>query len=236
MKKISFTFLLGILFCFFSIKSFSQQDERIKAAYMLAFGRLPGSDELNYWLGRGNLSIAQLIVFHRQGFTEYPNLHRETIINSYIDALGRNPSEDEIKYWMNGDNIYIQLMSNHMQLLKSSSWENQKVIKLSYTTVFQRVPSKAEINFWKKKGVTPFFLLAGYHEYYKRNNKSEAGSSGTINLENLASVSTILLSRAIATEVSKFISHNGSAIISHVISQHGGNIIVAGSGNILTRN
>jgi|ERR1035437_503127 hypothetical protein len=229
MKKINFTFLFAILLCFFSIKSFSQQDERIKASYMIAFGRIPMPSELNYWLGRGYLSIFQLIELHRQGFTEYPtNLQRETIINSYIDALGRNPSEDEIKYWMNGDNIYIQLMSNHMQLLKYDNWENQKVIQLSYATVFHRVPTNAEINFWLKRGVTPFFLLVGYHEYYKGKNKSEIGSSGTVNLQNLASVSTISLSPAIALEASKYISHNGSAIISHIISQHGGNIIVAG--------
>lgn len=219
----------GILLCS-SIKSFSQQDQRIHAAYIIAFGRDATLSELNYWLGRGNLSIAQLINFHRQGLTEYPLLHRETINRSYIDALGHTPSEDEMKYWMNRNDIYSELMNNHLRFLKLNGWENEKVIRLSYTAVLGREPTVAEINFWKDRGGTVFFLLSAYHEYYKIKSKSEIGSDGKINLQALTSVSIVSLSPPIAAEASNFAGHYGNAVRISVP----GNSVIAGTGNINT--
>lgn len=201
---------------------------------MLAFGRTPYPSELNYWLSRGNLSIAQLISFHRQGHIEYSNLHKETIIKSYIDALGRNPSEDEIKYWMNGNSIYIELMSNHMTLLKLNNWENERVIRLAYVTVLQREPGNLELNFWEKQGTTAFFLLAGYLGDYKAKNKNKE-SIDIANIKNFLSVSAISLSPPIASEAFKFINKRGSAIVARTISQHRGSIIATGKNNILSK-
>ncbi|MDQ6755407.1 MAG: hypothetical protein M3004_00575 [Bacteroidota bacterium] len=230
--KLKIVILSVIFLCTICIKSFPQQNERIKASYMLAFGRNPYPSELNYWLGRGNLSIEQLILLHRQGFIEIPSLHSETIINSYIDALGRKPSEDEIKYWMNGDFIYIELLNDHMKLLQLNNWENERVIKLSYEKVFDRVPGNAEMNLWKKKGATAFFLLAGYLEYSKRTVNNEAGNIGAADVRNFLSVSTISLSPPIASEALKFINKSVTKSVAGIITRNGGNIITSGKHNI----
>lgn len=232
MKKISITFLLGILLCSISIKSISQQDQRIHASYIFAFGRDAISEELNYWLGRGNFSISQLMEFHKSAFTDYPSRHKETIIRSYIDAIGRNPSENEMKYWMNRVDNYTQLLNKHIQILQSNRWENEKIIRLAYSMVFHRVPIGAEINFWKKKAVTPFFLMVGYLEDYKRKNRSAAGKNSNINLQYLPSVTTVLLSPAIAAEVFKFIRDNGNTIVPNFIKLGRKNMIVTGKGDV----
>jgi hypothetical protein len=232
MKKISITFLLGILLCSISIKSLSQQDQRIHASYIFAFGRDAISEELNYWLGRGNFSISQLMEFHKSAFTDYPSIHKGTIIRSYIDALGRNPSENEMKYWMNRVDNYTQLLNKHIQFLQSNSWENENLIKLSYETVLHRTPNAAEVNFWKKKGITPYFLLVSYLENYKNKNRNEAGKRNNINLQHPPSVTTVLLSAAITAEALKFIRDNGNTMSPYFIKQNGKNMIVAGRGDV----
>ncbi len=224
--------LFIIFLCNISIQSFSQQDERIKASYMLAFGRAPFPSELNYWLGRGNLTIAQLIDFHRQGFIEIPVLHKETILNSYNDALGRKPSEDELKYWMNDTATYLELMSNHLQLLKLNNWENERVIKLSYLKIFHREPGVEEMNLWKKRGVAGFFFLEGYLEIYKKKNQMEGGNVEIVNIKDFLFASTISLSPSVASEAMKIISKTKNPVVTRTISQHGGSIIAAGKRNI----
>ncbi len=209
------SFLLGFLLCLFLIKSFAQQDQRIHAAYVLAFGRDASPEELNYWLGRGNFSIGQLIQFHRQGFVEYPNLHSETINCAYMDALGRKPSEKEMKYWVNGVDIYIQLINNHLKYLKSSLAEYKRVIIASYIAVFNREPNITDINFWEKQPVMPFYLLVYYHKNSLRNKKNEVLNYGKMNLKNLPAVSVIFLSTKIGVEASKIINSTDSAIVIH---------------------
>ena len=224
------TLLLGF-FCLFLIKSFAQQDQRIHAAYVLAFGRDASPEELNYWLGRGSCSIGKLIEFHRRGLVEYPSLHRETINRAYIDVLGSKPTENEMKYWMNGVDLYIQLINTHLKFLKSSIAGYERVISASYFSVFNRAPNTTEITFWKKQGIIPFFLLTSYHENSKRNN-SEARNHGKENVQNLPSVSAILFSPTIAAEASKFVNTDGSSVMSYLVRQLGKNIIVTGKGNI----
>ncbi len=231
MKKIR-PFLLGFLFCMFLIKSFAQQDERIHAAYMLAFGRDASPLELNYWMGRGNFSIGKLIEFHRQGFVEYPNLHSETINRAYMDALGRKPSENEMKYWMNGIDIYIEMINTQLKFLKFNWGEYERILRASYISVFNREPNITEINFWKKKDVIPFFMLASYHKKSQKDNNSEARSYEEVNLRNLPSVSIFVLSTDLAAETSNIIDIRGSSVIRHLDKQSGKIVIVTGNINV----
>ncbi|MDQ6757129.1 MAG: hypothetical protein M3004_09350 [Bacteroidota bacterium] len=235
MKKIVLLFLVGI-FCSFAINSFAQQDQRIHAAFMLAFGRDATQTEVNYWLGKGNLSIAQIIEFHRQGLKQYPDLHRETIIKSYKDAMGRIPKEDEIKFYMPNTATYAELVATHINWLQTNNLEYEKVFRLAYATVFHRVPTNTEVAYWKNLGVFPYYLLLGYHEDYKRKNQNESGSAGRVNLIGVPSVIAILLSPAIAAEA-KIIGGNASAVISTNgtggISHDGGSIVAAGAVNLV---
>ncbi len=214
MKKIR-PFLFGFLFWLFVIKSFAQQDQRIHAAYLLAFGRDASLEELNYWLGRGNFSIGQLIEFHREGFVEYPSLHRETVTRAYMDALGRKPSENEMKYWVNGVDIYMQLINIHLKYLKSSLAGYESVVRASYVSVFNREPDVKEINLWVKQPVMPFYLLISRHKNFLKKKTKEVTSFEKVNLNNLPAVSIIFLSPTIAAEASKFMNTMDSAVATH---------------------
>ncbi|MDQ6755410.1 MAG: hypothetical protein M3004_00590 [Bacteroidota bacterium] len=235
MKKITIAFLSCILLCSFAIKSFAQQDQRIKAAYMLAYGRTPSQGELNYWLGRGNLSIDQLIEFHRNYLPQDANNHQQVIIQSYIDALGRRPSDGEVAFYMKYTQTYTELMASHVNWLKSNPGEYDKVINISYG----QVATQKEMNFWRAQEVHPCFLLIAYHQDYARKQQSEVTSQGAVNLQNLGSVTAVSLSPAVAAEASKFISHNGSAILSpnssNLVAQGAGNLVAQGAGNLVAQ-
>ena len=152
MKKVILFIFWCTLIITFPNKCFSQYEQRIQASYLIAFGRTATSSELNYWLGRGNFTISQLMDFHKPSFTYYPNLHKASITRSYLDALGRLPVENEMKYWLNRLDNYTELLNYHLQFLKANNREKEELISLSYKTVFNREPQNAEKNFWKKQG------------------------------------------------------------------------------------
>ena len=241
MKKISIAFLLGILICSFTIKSFAQQDQRIHAAYMLAFGRDASQGEVNYWLTRGNLSIAQLIEFNRQGLSQYPDLHRQTIIQAYIDAFGRNPKQDELNTWMKTRDTYTEIMKSHIAYLVAGYGdEYTNVIKRSYQYVFGRQPNSGELNYWKGQPVYSYVMLVGQHQDYQRRNIAKESSANQVNLNNSPSLVTVSLSPAIGAEASRaagLVSQGGGNLVSqgagNLITNDGGSLVAAGAGNLV---
>ena len=189
MKTTKIAFLLGILLCSFSISLFAQQDQRIRAAYMLAYGRSATGAEVTYWLGRGNLTIAQLVAFHRDYLKLDSANHIKVIEQSYLDALGRYPSDGEKKYYMQYNQTYTEIMENHIKFLKQNPAEYDKVINNSYG----QVARPKEMNFWRGKEVHPYYLIMAYHHTYWDRKQEEpfANAPGVINLQNSSSVTAL---------------------------------------------
>ncbi len=240
MKKISIAFLLAILLCSFSTTLFAQQDQRIHAAYMITFGRDASQGEVNYWLTRGDLSISQLIDFHKQYLTKDANTHRTTIDRAYQDAMGRHASEGEIQYWLSGNDTYATLTTNHVNWLRGNSYEYDNVISRSYQYVFNRTASQAEVNYWKSQGVYSYVMLVGMHQDFQRRNVAKESSSNQTNFNNSPSLITVSLSPAIGNEAlraSGIIAAGGGNIVAagggNIVAAGGGNIIAAGGGNII---
>ncbi|HMD01064.1 MAG TPA: hypothetical protein VKH37_12960 [Ferruginibacter sp.] len=173
MKKIVIT-LLGLAGFFMANAQLSAQDkkERIQASYMIVTGRPPSQGELDYWAKREDLTIPQLVDFHKQYIPKDVTFHRTLIIKSYIDALGRRPSEDEIKYWSAGVDTYTDLMKKHIQWLTGNPAEYEKTIKRSYMQVLKRQPNADELAWWKQQGVYSYVALCGCHaDWARRNNQ-----------------------------------------------------------------
>ena len=240
MKKISIAFLLSILLCYFSTTLFAQQDQRIHAAYMITFGRDASQGEVNYWLTRGDLSISQLIDFHKQYLVQDANTHRATIDRAYQDAMGRHASEGEIQYWLSGNDTYATLTSNHVNWLRGNSYEYDNVISRSYQYVFNRLATQAEVNYWKSQGVYSYVMLVGLHQDFQRRNVAKESSRNQTNLNNSPSLITVSLSPAIGNEAlraSGIVAAGGGNIVAagggNIVAAGGGNIVAAGGGNIV---
>ncbi|CAN5314630.1 hypothetical protein BH09BAC2_BH09BAC2_06070 [soil metagenome] len=228
---------VSMFFClvFFSIQATAQltdQQQRIKASYILSFGRDASSGEVTYWQGRGALSISQLITYHKQYIMQDATTHSTLISRAYMDAIGRAATSSEINYWKVGNDTYTTLMKNHLNWLKGNPSEYDKVIKNSYLYVFGRQPSAGELTYWKSQAVVSYVILVGYHQDYKKRNAVESGTTYTFNTSNAPAMITVPLSLAIATE-----ARNASGIVAagggNIIAAGGGNIVAAGGGNIV---
>jgi hypothetical protein len=214
-----------------SSKSFAQteQEQRIRASYILAFGINASQGEVDYWKTRGNLSISQLLELHRQYFATSPNIQKQTIGRSYVDAFGRWPSIPEIDYYMKGKSNYSELMKGHMSWLRGNAGEYVESIKRSYQKVFNRQPNQGEIDYWK-----PYFLsnvmLIAYHNDYK--NKSTKGN--TVNMSASPYIVSVAVSAAVANEArtaAGIVAQGGG----NIVAQGGGNIVAQGAGNIVAQ-
>lgn len=146
----------------------TEKEQRIKASYMIAFGRLPSSGELSYWNRQGNYAFGQLVDNHKRYISSDVATKRSEITKSYNDAFGRNPSAGELKHWSQYSQSYTELMNAHVQWLASSPGEYTNVIKRSYVKVFRWQPSTGKLNFWKAKPYSYALLLACYEEYKRK--------------------------------------------------------------------
>ena len=249
MKKIKITFIVCIV-SFFSISQSlyaqSEQEQRIRASYILAFGKDASGGEVSYWKTQGNLSISQLITRHQQYFRQDANTRRTTIIRAYQDAMGRNPSEGEIAYWKNGVDTYTTLMNNHIQWLQGNPAEYENSIKRSYSYALNKVPTSAEINYWRNQGTISYLVLVACHKDYQRRTLS----SSPINFNASAGVEVKLSSAAIAKEAfqavgGRLIGNDSAGLIGNdsggiiaagagkMVAAGGGNMVAAGGGNMV---
>lgn len=228
MKKLSVALLLcaALLSAPFS-KLFAQTDQqqRVRAACMLAFGRDAYPGEIANAAKIGNASVSQLIAANQQYFKQDVAGHNWTIDRAYQDALGRHATADELKNWRAGQDTYATLMKNHITWLQGNPAEYDKVIKGSYQFVFGRQPSAGELTYWKGQGVVSYLLLVGFHQDWKRRNPSNPQENGNaVNLLNQSNISTVMLSPVIANE---------ARIATGLVASGGGNLVASGGGNLV---
>lgn len=226
--KLACVFFTILILAFTHSFAQTEQEQRIKASFILAFGTTATQQEVDYWKTRSNLSISQLIEFHRQGFASYPNLHKQTIAHSYADALGRSPTIIEVENQMKNNLTYTELMKNHMTLLQQpGNTEYVESIKRSYTEVLNRQPSQAEIDSWKGQGIIANYLLKAYHNDYK--NQTTKGNK--VKVYGSPYAIGVSVSAAIAREATGIILGNASALAGNNV----GAILAAGAGNLVNQ-
>ena len=237
----AFTCALLLAFPFTKLFAQTEQEQRIHAAYMLAFGRDASAGDVAYWKGQGNLSLPQLILRHQQYLTQDVGTHNTTIDRAYQDALGRRPTAAELTYWKTGNDTYTTIMKNHVKWLGGSPADYEKVIKNSYQFVFGRQPSAGEINYWKGQGTVSYLMLVAFHQDWKRKSAAAQPESGsTVNLQNQGNVAVVSLSPTVAGEarsVTGLVASGGGNLIAsgggNLVASGGGNLIASGGGNLV---
>jgi len=235
MKKKVILSLLVLFIGAGSVYAQTEQEQRIQASYMLAFGRQPNSGELTYWKSQGNKSISELINNHKGYLKQDAATQRNTINKAYADAMGRNASESEISYWKSGNDTYTTLMKNHVSWLANNPAEYEKVIKRSYQFVFGRPATAAEVNYWKGQPKVSYILLVAYHQDYKKRN--QASQSSGLNVRNAGSLVSVPLSANIAAEASAATGLSKNNVVAaggdNLIAPSGGYVVAAGGANVV---
>ncbi|MDQ7949044.1 MAG: hypothetical protein REI78_16330 [Pedobacter sp.] len=225
MKKTILYLTWLLAFTAFAPVAQAQNNERIQASYLLAFGRLPNSGELSYWNGQGQKSVQQLIDNHKSYIKgNMGTVGKDVIIKSYVDALGYRPSQAEINYHTQFGRTYAEMMNNHLIYVKGQPAEYEKVIKRSYQTVLGRQPNAGELAYWKGQGTFSYMVLVNCHQDWK--NRNAQGQSQATNI----STSAPLLATA---SVSSGVLNESKTAYNSLVSPGGGSIIAAGGGNVI---
>ncbi len=227
----------------------AQNDQRIQASYLLAFGRLANSGELTYWNSQGKKSVQQLVDGHKTYIrSNMGSIGREVIIKSYVDALGYRPTEGEIKFHTQYPRTYTEMMNGHLVFVQGNPAEYEKVITRSYQMILGRKPSLDEIKYWKGQGIISYMILANNHQDWKNRNAAlqaqaqpqaqpqaqSTALSTTAPLLAVASVSGDVLIEV--KEASKGLSSSAGAVPTgggNMVAAGGGNMVAAGGGNMV---
>lgn len=235
MRKAFLAILTGLL-VFSSLNALAADDvktQKIKASYMLAFGRPAEPGEVKHWNSQPNYSMKELMDRHRayisSGYQDF------VITRAYIDAMGRLPLEDEKKYWRPFNQNYSELMKNHVNWLGGGNKEYDKVIKRAFHFVAGRLPDADELRIWKGKGVKSYLILVGLLQH----SKAEAAKTGVKRLMGLedwissfsTALAAVFVSKPVAAEILALVGNDGASMV----AAGGGNMVAAGGGNVMIK-
>jgi hypothetical protein len=256
MRKIGLNILLPFVILFFSaMQLHAQTDEknqRIQTSYLLAFGQLPSSGEVNHWSKQSQSNNLKELMDQHKAYIRGGGYRTEAIKNSYKDAFGRNPSDAEVKWWAQYNQNYTELMKAHLKFARDNSSAYDDVIKRAFKYVRGTEPDAEELAAWKRKGVKSYVMLVGMLQYAK----SKSGTKKLLFWEDLIgaasyAISYVKINFNILKEAQSLIGPDGGSLIGNdagsivaagagnirpdasIVGNAGGNIVAAGAGNIV---
>lgn len=165
MKKITFSILtiFAILFLAPQFATAQLKQERIKASYLVAIGRLPTDAELNWWGQQNDYTVAQLVEAHRNYMNNTNKGSKaDPIKQSYFIAMGRTPStgaRSETEYWTGRNEVAWEMVLQHVNYINQNKQLYDGVINNAYQKVFSKSASASEIAKWKNGTVRSFVEL-----------------------------------------------------------------------------
>lgn len=209
--------------------------ERVTSSYMLTFGRQPNSGELNYWMGRENLSVSQLVNLHSQYLNTNNDEKRKVVIKAFKDSYGYVPNESQVKQNMSSSFNYSQWMNNHLNFLRSSTQDWNNMISKVYSNVCARSATDNDRRSWQQNKAMPYYIVAAIVEKWHKENLA----SKQLRVNNNSSFMNLFgLSNPVANEVAKVVAAGGLNVIApgggNVIAAGGGNVVAAGGGNVIS--
>jgi hypothetical protein len=177
------------------------QEERIAASFVLALGRAPTPDEIQRWVTKDSIPLADYVVRHRQQLRDDRAAERAVIVKASQDALGRAPTEAEATS-LSGAGTYADLMSRHLQWLAGHPAEYEQVMHRAYRLLFRRDAYSVEVAYWAGQPVLSFAMLVACVEDWARRNRpglmaTTGVASASLNSPYLA---TVRLSPGVAAE------------------------------------
>ena len=176
------------------------QDERLAAAFVLAFGRTQAAAEISQSTAQNPLPVAELIARHRRQLQTDPAAQRAVSEKARQDAFGPAPGADLPQQDSGG--TYAELMQRHLKWLASHPAEYEQVMHRAYQLLLRRDAYPVEIEYWKRQPALSFVLLVGcIEDWARRSQPGLTATTGTaavsINSEYLV---TVRLSPGVAAE------------------------------------
>ena len=197
-----FTVIVGLFATGTALAASAVQTERIRAAYVLAFGRPPTPEEITESEKQAELTLADRLTRLQSHLQADAALNRAVVLKAAVDAFGRPPTESESATSANGVKTYTELMKQHVAWIASHPAEYEQIQERAYQRVISRSVYPGEIAYWKKYDALPYVLLVGCIENWGRRNAPglmETTGTPTISV-NSRYVTTIPLSPAVAAE------------------------------------
>jgi hypothetical protein len=179
----------------------SVQAERMAVSSLLAFGRLPTTEDPARSLS-GKETLADAFASFRQQLKQDAVLSRSVATAACVDALGRKPTDDELNRWSKDGSTYAELVQRHIGRLGTQPDEYRLVIDRAYQLVIRRPAYNEEYAYWRSYDALPYALLVGAIENWsQRNAPGLTVTSGTASVSvNSRFLVTQRLSRSVANE------------------------------------
>jgi hypothetical protein len=174
------------------------QAERISAAYVLAAGQLPTSDEIAE--EKSDESVSELVTRLSQSPAGSPANRANVARQAYVDCFGVEPSADDLAH---ASGNYTAQLNQHLQHLAAHRGEYAKVVERAYQRVIRRDPYAEEITYWNRYDVASYALLsAAIENWARRNQPGLMVTSGepTVSVNSLY-LAAVRLSPVVADEV-----------------------------------
>ncbi len=229
-----------------STKSIAQtKSGKIQAGYFATFGRYATEAEVSYWMSQPEQpTVAQYANLNKQWLKGQPGGSEPTAViqRAYSNVMGRQPTAAEINYWLTTKPMYAELFANNISWMNSNvnndNGGKAAMIKKSYQTVFSRLPSQAELNYWIGQPTVPYTTLLALHQSWRLAN---AGSSTQATGNSikcgvvLGNVSVVGVDPPLANQIRDV--PGGSSLIAapgvNLIGQDGGGLVASGGGNLV---
>ncbi|MEO6004474.1 MAG: hypothetical protein ABIZ04_23385 [Opitutus sp.] len=213
----------------------SVQTERIRAAYVLAFGRPPTAQEVTEAEKQADLSLSDQLARLRSRLKDDAALNQAVVLKAAVDAFGRPPTAGESSASSSGVKTYTELVKQHLAWIASHPAEYEQIQERAYQRVIGRSVFPGEITYWKKYDALPYVLLVGCIENWGRRNAPglmETTGTPTVSA-NSRYVTTIALSPAVAAEARQAagLPVTGDAAFA---AEVGRNLVAPGAANIVT--
>jgi hypothetical protein len=192
-----------------------EQNDRIAASFVLARGRLPAAAELAAWPDTARASFADLLARHREQVRQDSAAQQAVAAKASLDAFGvqpgRSPTGSEA-----AAGIYLDIMRQHLQWLTARLDEYAKVVQRAYRLVLRRDAYAPELEYWARRPVQSFALVAAcIDDWARRNQPGLTVTSGpaavNVNSPYLAAVRLSPADAAQARAVAGFARPRGSA-------------------------
>lgn len=173
--------------------------ERLAAAHLLAFGRLPAAPAA----ASAPASVAQALETHRAELQADAPLRTAAARRAWFDAYGLAPTTDEAIAAAGPAPTYFELLAAHRAALAREPAAAEAVLHRAYRVVVAREAYPEEIAYWRRHEPLPFVLLVGCIEDWARRNRP--GLMSTTGAPTIAPhgprLVTVRISPAIAAEV-----------------------------------
>jgi hypothetical protein len=179
----------------------AEPDGRVAASFVLARGRVPAVAELGAWPDAATTAFAGLLARHREQLRQDAAAQQAVAARASLDAFG--VAADQAPAGSpRGAGLYLDAMRLHLQWLTERPDDYVLVVQRAYRLVLRRDAYAPELEYWKRRPVQSFALLAAcIDDWARRNQPGLTVTSGpaAVNV-NSPYLATVRLSPALASE------------------------------------